>query len=59
MLATDLTYETIYTFQVNKNKTLTWAVMLHKQPFIGEVYKPSKKSIPLFNKVIQGIPQKK
>ena len=48
-----LTHDTLYTFRVSEKK-LFWAVMLHKDPFVGDEYKPSQENRQIISEVMQG-----
>lgn len=50
----------IYTFRLNRNNSseVYWAVMLHKEPFIGQSYQVPKENIKKLKDLIKtGIPQ--
>lgn len=49
-----LTTQTIYTFRISEDQKMKFGVMLHKTPFIGEVYDVPDKNKALFRKVING-----
>ena len=54
MMLNHLTPETLYTFKINPDKELIWCVMLHKKPFVGEMYKQSEYTKKIIQKVIEG-----
>jgi len=53
-MATGLNDDTIYTFRLGEQNELHFATMLHKKPFVGDVYIPPKENLSIFKKVFQG-----
>jgi len=51
-----LTHETLYTFHVTEDAKVQFAVMLHKEPFIGSPYNVPAINRTVFDRVISGQP---
>lgn len=51
-----LTHETLYTFHRVGDRDVQFAVMLHKEPFIGNPYNIPEANRPVFDQVLAGKP---
>ena len=53
-IANNLHYERIYTFRPLSERELKWCVMLHPNPFIGDIYKVPEVNQALVERVLAG-----
>ncbi|MEQ9366938.1 MAG: adenylate/guanylate cyclase domain-containing protein [Leptospirales bacterium] len=54
MRENDLTPETIYTFHASPSGNLTFGVMLHETPFVGDYYPVPEKNMALVKEALSG-----
>ncbi|MCR9141753.1 MAG: adenylate/guanylate cyclase domain-containing protein [bacterium] len=54
MRENDLTPETIYTFHASPSGNLTFGVMLHEKPFVGDYYPVPEKNMALVKQALGG-----